>query len=238
MNATWKGWSSLEQPEIGRGKGPWMDLSQPLYPDMPRVDFFPSPRYEQIIRRPQKPLNVTEIQMVCHVGTHVDAPVHFIADGPAMEQIPLERLYGPGVVWRLEPQPFAILEPEDFEKQRPRAREGDILILDAGWWEYFGQERYHQHYSLSPDAAQWLVDQKIKLLGVDCETVDIPTSRREKGFNWPTHHVLLSNGILVAEHLTNLRSLSGSRIEAMFLPLCIKGADGAPARVVARKVDE
>jgi kynurenine formamidase len=238
MDYTWQGWRRLETPAIGMGRGPWLDLSQPLYPNMPRVDFFPPPRYEQIIRRPEKPLNVTEIQMVCHVGTHVDAPVHFIEDGPAMDEIPLERFYGPGVVWRLEPEPFAILEPKDFQGLKPRLRPGDILILDAGWWEYFGQERYHEHYSLSPATARWLVEQQVKLVGVDCSTVDLPTLKRQEGFNWPTHHILLSNGVLVAEHLTHLRSLAGRRIEAMFLPLCIKGADGAPARVVARPVDE
>ena len=238
MNATWRGWSRLEAPKIGLGAGPWLDLSQPLYPEMPRIDFFPPPRYEQIIRRPQKPLNVTEIQMVCHVGTHVDAPVHFIADGPAMDEIPLERFYGPGVVWRIRPEPFAVIEPEDLRGLKPPLRPGDILILDAGWWEYFAQDRYNEHYSLSPAAAQWLVEQQVKLVGVDCGTVDLPTRKRQEGFNWPTHHVLLSNGVLVAEHLTNLRSLAGSRMEAMFLPLCIKGADGAPARVVARRVKE
>lgn len=237
MNNSWKGWIQLAAPEIGKGYGPWIDLSQTLYTDMPKINFFPAPRYEQIIRRPEKPLNVTEIQMVCHVGTHVDAPLHFIPDGPAMEQIPLERFYGSGVVWRLDPEPFAVLEPADFENLTPRLRPGDILILDAGWWEYFGTERYDQHYSLSPAAAKWLVEQEVKLVGVDCGTVDLSTLKRQAGFNWPTHHVLLSHGVLVAEHLTNLRSLAGHRIEAMFLPLSIRGADGAPARVVARMVD-
>jgi kynurenine formamidase len=229
----WQGWRRLPDagPESGR---PWLDLSQPLFSGMPRVDIFPSPLYEQILKRPKDPLNVTEIQMACHVGTHVDAPLHFIADGPAMDEIPLEQFYGPGVVWRINPEPFAMLEPEDFQDCEPRLRPGDLLILDAGWWEYFGNERYNQHYYLSKAAAQWLVDQKVKLVGVDCGTVDLPTAKRQPGFNWPVHHILLSHGVLVAEHLTNLRSLAGHRIEAMFLPLCIRGADGGPARVVAR----
>jgi kynurenine formamidase len=59
-------------------------------------------------------------------------------------------------------------------------------------------------------------------------------SRRAADFNWPVHHILLSHGVLIAEHLTNLHALAGRRIEAMFLALNIQGADGAPARVVAR----
>jgi kynurenine formamidase len=61
-------------------------------------------------------------------------------------------------------------------------------------------------------------------------------NRRPPGFDWPVHHVLLSRGVLIAENLTNLRALAGRRIEAMVLGLRIEGADGAPARVVARPV--
>ena len=45
---------------------------------------------------PQDPANLTEIQMVCHFGTHLDAPLHFITEAPAMDEVPLTRLYGPG----------------------------------------------------------------------------------------------------------------------------------------------
>ena len=234
MPQTWQGWMELDEPPQIRAGSQWLDLSHPYVNDMPRINFFPAPRFEQIMARPANPLNVTEIQLACHVGTHVDAPIHFIADGPSMEQIPLERLYGPGVVWRLEVEPYALIQPQDFQRMEPGLRPGDILILDTGYWENFFDQPYDRHASLSEAAAQWLVDQKVKLLGVDLPTVDLPTSQREKGFNWPVHYILLSHGVLVSEHLTNLRPLAGRRIEAMFLPLNVPGADGAPARVVAR----
>ena len=83
-------------------------------------------------------------------------------------------------------------------------------------------------------AAQWLVERGVKLVGVDFATPDLAVDRRAEGFDWPVHHILLSHGVLIAEHLTNLHALAGRRIEAMFLALNIEGADGAPARVVAR----
>ena len=61
---------------------------------------------------------------------------------------------------------------------------------------------------------------------------------RPHGFDWPVHHVLLGHGVLIAEHLTNLRPLAGRRIEAMFLALAIEGSDGGPARVIARALDD
>jgi kynurenine formamidase len=181
-------------------------------------------------------MNLTEMQMVCHFGTHVDAPCHFIPDGPAFHEIPLGRLHGPGVVWRIEAEPYGVIDAEMFARATPAARPGDIVLLDTGLSEHIGAEPYDQNPSLGVDAAQWLVEHGVKLLGVDFATPDLAVNHRPPGFDWPVHHVLLSNGILIAENLTNLRVLSGRRIEAMFLALNIEGADGGPARVVARAV--
>jgi kynurenine formamidase len=231
----WRGWRALPEP-AQTGHGAWIELSHTLRPDLGRIAFFPQPRFERIMSQPQDPLNVTEIQMVCHFGTHVDAPCHFIPDAPAFHQIPLDRLYGPGVVWRLDCAPYDVVEPAMLERATPPARPGDIVLIDSGWADHFGAERYDQNPSLSVAAAQWLVDQGVKLLGVDFATPDLAVNRRPPGFTWPVHHTLLSQGVLIAEHLTNLHALAGQRIEAMFLALNVEGADGAPARVIGRRL--
>ena len=236
MADTWQGWMEPGPEESASVRGPWIDLSQTVYDGMPRFAAFTAPRVEQIRKMPQDPLNVTEIQIICHVGTHVDAPRHFVPDGPTMDEIPLNRLYGPGVVWKLDIKPFGIVGVDDLERAKPEVQWGDIVLLDCGWWSSFGTDIYDQNYSLSPEAALWLVNRGIKLVGVDCSTVDLAHTQRKPGFNWPVHRILLSHGVLVAEHLTNLKPLTGKRIEAMFLPLKIRGADGAPARVIAREV--
>ena len=51
---------------------------------------------------PERPLNVTHMETIVHMGTHVDAPRHFYADGPGMDEIPLERMMGEGVVIHLD----------------------------------------------------------------------------------------------------------------------------------------
>jgi kynurenine formamidase len=200
--------------------------------------FFPVARFARVMSMPEDPMNATEIQMVCHFGTHVDAPCHFIPDGPAFHEIPLERLYGPAVVWRIEAEPHGVIDVDDLMRQEPRLAPGDILLLDSGWAaEHFGTERYEQNPSLSIAAAEWLVGQRVKLVGVDFLTPDLAVDRRPPDFNWPVHHVLLSQGVLIAENLTNLRALTRRRVEAMFLGLNIEGADGAPARVIARALE-
>jgi len=238
MNGTWQGWMELERDKDMSPIGPWVDLSQTIYDGMPRFALFTAPRVVQIKKMPQDPLNVTELQIICHVGTHVDAPRHFVADGPSMEEIPFNRFQGPGVVWKLDVEPFGIVGVEHLESAKLKLRWGDIVLLDCGWWSVFGTERYEDNYSLSTDAAQWMVDHGVKLVGVDCSTVDLAYSKRSAGFNWPVHRILLSHGVLVAEHVTNLRSLSGKRVEVVFMPLKIRGADGAPARVMAREIKD
>jgi len=236
MHDRWRGWSELPASDAASASSAWLELSHPLRADLYRIPFFPAPRFARIMSQPADPLNLTEIQMVCHFGTHVDAPNHFIADAPAFDAIPLERLHGPGVVWRLEVEPYDVIEPASLKRLRPEARPGDIVLLDTGWAEHFGSSRYEHHPALSVHAAQWLVERKIKLIGLDLPTPDLAVHRRPPHFDWPVHHVLLSEGVLIAENLTNLRPLAGKRIEAMFLALNIAGADGGPARVVARTI--
>jgi kynurenine formamidase len=228
----WQGWRTTSGH-----LSDWIELSHPLSTELARIPYFPPARFERIMRRPKDPVNLTEMQMVCHFGTHVDAPCHFIDDGPAFHEIPLDRLCGSGVVWSLESEPYGLIEPADLEGLRPELGADDILLLDTGCAEHVGTERYGQHPSLSPPCAEWLVERRVKLLGVDFATPDLATDRRLPGFDWPVHHILLSQGVLIAEHLTNLRRLAGRRVEVMCLALNIVGADGAPARVLARADD-
>lgn len=237
MEWRWRGWRDIPAPRIAAGGVPWHDLAHPLADDLPRMGFFPEARFARVLSMPADPMNATEMCMVCHFGTHVDAPCHFIPDGPAFHEIPLERLYGPGVVWRLDAAPYETIAADRLARQGPALRPGDILLLDTGWAAHFGSERYEQNPCLGVDAAEWLVERGVKLVAVDFATPDLAVNRRPPGFDWPVHHVLLSQGVLIAEHLTNVRALAGRRVEAMFLALNIRGADGAPARVVARPAD-
>jgi len=73
---------------------------------------------------------------------------------------------------------------------------------------------------------------------VDTSTPDLPLNRRTPDFTFPVHRALLRDGILIAEQLANLQTLAARRVEFVFGPLPIEGADGSPARVVARPIVE
>lgn len=230
----WKGWRELPAPRLASASGPWTDLSHRITETLSRIPFFPQPRIRQIMTKPPHNANVTEVHMVVHHGTHLDAPRHFITDGPAMDQVPLDRLVGPGVIWRIETPERGVIDVAELERATPRMQEGDIVLIDTGWWRHVNTDRYEEHSFLSREAAEWLVARGAKIVGVDSSTPDMAAHYRPKEFDFPVHHTLLSNGVLIAEHMTNLSALAGRRVEVMFLALNIAGSDGAPARVVAR----
>src|SRR5690606_5736881 len=103
----------------------------------------PQPSFRRIKSLPADPLNVTEMQMVVHIGTHVDAPRHFFSDGPAFHEIPLERLCGPGVVLQVSKPVGAAITAADLAPHAPRVRPGDIVAFDTGWARRAGTEQYH-----------------------------------------------------------------------------------------------
>lgn len=232
----WKGWIELPPPRFESGSGPWIDLSYPIGPETPCASIFPKPSFRKLKELPQDPFQVTEFSMVVHAGTHVDSPRHYFLDGPAFEAIPLDRLCGPGVVWRIPAEPDQVIDVAALERARPVLEPGDILAIDTGWSMRFGTEVYERHPSLSAEAAEWLVDKRIKILACDFATPDLVYHLRKPGFNWPVHNTLLSRGILVCEHLTGHTALAGHRAEFIFAALNIEASDGAPARVLARKI--
>jgi arylformamidase len=236
----WKGWPTFRSQALqSMNAGPWLDLSHKLVETDPSPPVFARPRYSRVSSMPERPLNVTEIQMVCHIGTHIDAPCHLLSDGPGFDEIPLPTLYGEGVVWTVQGNADQVVTAEELARMRPALRPGDVLLLDTGWASSWGTARYYRddHLSLTPAAAEWLVAQEIKALGVDTPTPDFSLGRRSPSFDWPVHQVLLKDGRLIVKNVANLAPIAGRRIEVMMLGLNIAGADGSPARILARPID-
>jgi len=231
---SWHGWPDIPTPRI-EGSGPWTDLSHLVTETLSRMPFFPQPRISRWMSYP--PVNVTEIQMVVHHGTHIDAPRHFVSNGPTIDEIPLERLYGTGVVWHINAGFRGVIGVAELERATPKLQPGDILFIDTGWWRKVNTDEYEDHPFLSPEAAEWLVAQGAKLVGCDWSTPDMSPHYRPADFDYPVHRTLLRNGVLIMEHMNNLSVFAGRRIETMVMAINLAGSDGAPARVVARVAD-
>lgn len=232
----WAGWSVVPKRPTGGPFADWCDLTHSFSEHVPRSALFPAPILSKFASMPEKPLDVSRLDTVVHVGTHVDAPSHFYADGPGMDEVPLDRLIGAGVVASLRLPEFGEIGAHDLASVTPAVEEGDILAIHTGWEKRWGTGSWNRHPCLTQEAADWLVSKKIRLLAVDTATPDLAFDRRDADFDFPIHRTLLKYGVLIAEQVANLESLAGSRVEFMFCPVPILDCDGAPARVLARRV--
>jgi kynurenine formamidase len=179
------------------------------------------------------PLNVTELSLPCHAGTHVDAPIHIVPNGKSIEEFPLDAFVGPGAVISVTKNSGEEVTVKDLKASGVPVNQGDILMLHTGWDEKFDSPDYNLHPYLSVEAAQWMVEKGLKMFGIDCITVDLPTPLRPKGFDFPVHRTLLGNGVLIAENVMNLGSIGGKRSRILALPLRVKGSDAGHARIIA-----
>src|SRR6516165_1747025 len=113
-----KGWLDVPAPKISGAARHGIDLSHRLTAVLSRIPSFPQPQIRRLWKIPEHRANLTEVHMVVHHGTHLDAPRHFILDGPAMDQVPLDRLYGAGVIWHFDVADDGVIDAADLERAK------------------------------------------------------------------------------------------------------------------------
>lgn len=169
-----------------------------------------------------------------HVGTHADAPLHFIPKGNGIDQVPLDVLVGPAQVLNFAPcHPLQEIDvPQLQEKLGGKVPERMILRTD--WSEYFGRMPFYTQYPyLTENAAQWLVENGVRLIAMDTPSPDNPAHSRGTAKDSPNHKVLLGAGVVLVEYVCNLKSLTSRDVELIVLPLKLKDCDGSPVRCIA-----
>ena len=174
-----------------------------------------------------------------HTGTHMDAPLHFVPEGPAhygTDEIPLERLAGrAATIGATDLRAGDLLGPDrirSWEREHGAIGPGDRVLFRYGWDRRWatgpGGRRFLEDWpGLSGGAAEYLVERGAALVGCDTLAVDAAGS----GEN-PAHHALLGNEVYVVENLNNLDRLPPYCL-FVALPLKIKGGSGSPVRAVA-----
>jgi arylformamidase len=171
-------------------------------------------------------VNVGQVRMSVHTGTHADAPYHFAEDGKTVEALDLAPYVGPACVLDVRQRPvigIADLAPYDFS-HRPRV----LLRTDA----CLDPERFPEHIPLlDPAVPAWLAGRGVVLVGVDVPSVDALDSK-----DLPIHHGLGRHGIAILESL-RLAEVPAGLYELIALPLKLAGADGAPVRAILRQPD-
>lgn len=217
----------------------WHDLSQPMYEEMPHSEQIPSPKFETIWNVATADINMQYYSFPTHVGTHVDASLHFIEGGKAINEYPLERFSGEAIVLDVSKDKPEEISVSDIEEAPGEVEPGKIVMLYTGWDEKYGGHDYQPHPWLAEETAEWLVDAGARLVGLDVLTPDIPVPYRVEGWlEFPVHRTMLGEEVLIAENLANLKRFVGQRVEVYGCPVNIRGADGAPARFAAREFEE
>jgi len=176
-----------------------------------------------------KGCNLSALQMGTHTGTHVDPPWHFVEEGIRVDELPLEVLIGKAYVASVRGVPAvtaASLEAAGI----PEGVERLLIQTDNSFGAWESPQFEPRFVYLAPDGADWVVQKGIRLVGIDYLSVE------QFGATEPlTHRTLLAAGVIAVEGL-NLRALEPGWVELVCLPLRIEGGDGAPARVVARRI--
>ena len=202
------------------------DITLMLSPDLP---FWPGDTaYE--LKRVRKidegdNANVSCFTMSAHMGTHVDAPDHFLNNGKTVEKLALSVLSGRVYVLHLPEVDLitaAILEKAEIP---PRTRRVLFKTRNSDYWMKQLKEFQSDFVALSPDAAQYLVDRGVKLVGIDYLSI----APYHQGLI--PHQILLKAGVVILEGL-DLSSVSQGRYSLYCLPLKLAGSDGAPAHAI------
>lgn len=192
------------------------------------------------------------VKMGVHSTTHIDAPWHYspTCDGkPAktIDQVPLEWCYGDGIVIDMKHKPdFEAITIEDLKrflnKEQLALAPGMIVLIKTGRDKFNGTKDFHKvGTGMSKEATGWLIDQGIKVMGIDSWGWDLPLPymiQRAKETNnpeyfWEAHLIGQDQEYCHMEQLVNLDALPYSGFKVAVFPLKIVGASAAPARVVA-----
>ncbi|HHT9150162.1 MAG TPA: cyclase family protein [Candidatus Wujingus californicus] len=171
--------------------------------------------------------NVSELKFGSHCGTHIDAPYHFEENGIKIDQIPLDYLIGDVTVFNIKNKEK--IDLEDIKSLKLNYINRVIFkTINSTYWKL--PEFKSDFVYLTKEAAQYLVDSSIKLVGIDYLSIE---KYGNKGAD--THHTLLKNGIVVIEGL-DLGEIEAGNYELIALPLKIKDCDGSPARVILKSI--
>ena len=202
---------------------PIVDLSHAIVDGMAQYPGdTPAPRVRRLMGFADGGHQVSALDFSCHVGTHIDTPLHFRAGQPGLEAMPLERFRGRGCVVdaRQGIIPADCLAGLDLAPV-------DYLILRTGWERHWGTPQYYRHWpTISHDLARLLASAGLKGVGLDSPSCD-PLNGRD------CHDVLAAAGLVNVENLANLGALPAGLFEFMALPLKLAGAEASPVRAIA-----
>ena len=209
------------------------------------------PVVENYATTEEEGVNVKFMKMGTHTSTHIDAPYHISKSGKTLNDFPVERFIGQGIVLDFSDKgDIYEITREDIMAHADELKKVDFSILNTGWAKYYGTWDFFRHPYLSGDAALALVELGIKIVGTDGSSADaaygFSTAKRlenptfsetlenieRENIKNEAHAALLGNECLIVEYMCNLEQLPKEAATYSFLPLKLMEADGSPVRAI------
>jgi arylformamidase len=195
--------------------------TMPVWPGDPPVHLHAQ---SHLSRDKSHTVRLTAIEMGSHTGTHVDAPFHMIEGGKRVDEFPLDTLTGKATVFSVSG--LRSLGRRDLEQLDWSGEPERVLFKTENSNHWQDGKFYEEFVYLDPGGAEFLVEHGVRLVGIDYLSID-----RFKSESHPSHFVLLKKNIVILEGL-DLSAVPAGEYTLVALPLNIKGADGAPTRVI------
>lgn len=170
--------------------------------------------------------NLSELTCGSHCGTHIDAPYHFDENGITIDRIPLDSLIGNATV-------FEIKNNEKIDVEEIKSSEIEnckrVIFKTINSTSWKRTEFNRDFVYITKEAATYLADIDVKLVGIDSLSVD-----KFDNMQGDVHRILMKKGIIIIEGL-DLSMVKPGDFELIALPLKILDGDGSPARVVLKR---
>ena len=179
------------------------------------------------------------LHLYSHCGTHMDAPCHFLPLGQTLDQLNLQACCGEAKIVNLSPvQPSELITLERFQSSATSLLDhngalipGQRLLLRTDWHKRFPSREYRDALPrISIELARWLVDQRVRLVGVEPPSVADVNNPVELT---DVHQTMFRGGIVIVEGLANLDQIESETCQFIALPLPIHQGDGCPVRAIA-----
>ena len=177
---------------------------------------------------PGTEFQIAKIEMVANTGTYLDCPFHRFAHGKDLSELEIKQFADlDGVVIRVPFTETLAITPAHLQDYEIRNR---AVLIHTGWATHWNTDQYFEnHPYLTKEAAGFLRDSQVKLVGIDSHNID-----NTSGNSRPVHTTLLEAEILIVEHLCHLELLPAVGFLFSAVPPKFKGVGTFPVRAMAK----
>jgi kynurenine formamidase len=254
---------AIKKSSRGADSLQFFDLSHPWGHGMPQWPSRANLNVRVVEFHAKDGLLVQQFEGIMHRGTHMDAPIHVAENTPTLTGYPLWRFFGTGVAVSIPKGKWGVVMPKDLERAEPKIQKNDIVMINTGSHRNYGDNPDYFAYSpgLYKEAAEWLVERGVKLVGIDVQALDHPLGtflgphgpgpaqphldveyKAETGRHiiddfpyWePAHKIMMTNGIPGIENIGgDIDAITGRRCSFFAFPWRWPEGEGCALRVVA-----